>query len=145
MEERTMIKKPRVGMRVVVTGSRYCADCSTGDTGVIVSVNTFGENFRVKIDNGREWSFKNDSVTEIKEIGMYLDEALKVVREDENMELSWGDKNYWCSFRAFLGKLGNVAYPGDNVFCVRAKTPAIKEVTMADLEEKYGCKVKVVK
>jgi hypothetical protein len=146
-----MIKEPRVGMKAKVLRLES-AGVEIGDTVEIVETEIYGKgskSVRAKDADGDSWRFLPTSLTEIKENDMYLDEALKAVREDENMELSWGARVAWYSFEGFIkrGFITEIQGFMKNDFAVRVKKQPIKEITpeqmMSDLEEKYGCKVKV--
>ena len=75
---------------------------------------------------------------------MYLDEALKAVREDENIEMSWGCKARWYAHKEYDESMP-LKDLLEKTFSVRRRKPPVMELTVADIEERYGCKVKIVK
>jgi hypothetical protein len=73
---------------------------------------------------------------------MYLEEALEEIRRDGSKEMTCNSWACWYSLEGLTKREFNTSQLVGNSFRIREK--AIKEVTMADLEEKYGCKVKVI-
>jgi hypothetical protein len=129
-----MVRTQRVGMRVRANQCGY--GYVKGDTGTISRAD--GDDCpEVELDDGRLVFITDYKLTEIKESGMTLKEAIDSGRR-------WKRKG-WPNWKTLKNCISmDTGQAIENDFEIEP-IPKVKEVTMADLEEKYGCKVKVVK
>jgi hypothetical protein len=145
-----------------------------GDTGTLTVVSCSGMN-TVQMDKEDDWHYVYlEALTEIKENDMKEGDLVTInngswaVRVDELAEMDGfrrGERNDEYEIIGFVGHCGDALEsrcdtPIHNIFIKNTDTgniylhskefvtlvkPKVKELTVADIEEKYGCKVKIIK
>jgi hypothetical protein len=164
-----MIEEPKVGMRVRV-GDRFDAweRYSGGDSGTIKKVE-LDKIHEVDVDGKGCTYIQEHKLTEIKEEAMKKGDlvtvadgskAVCIVGNIEYLSINVPSRHFKVISIINEGvecrdgseahniviesTVSNNIYLHSKKFC-KLVEPVIKEVTMADLESHYGCKVKVVK
>ncbi len=70
----------------------------------------------------------------------------------DKVQINWSCQNFYIIKEILINNIGQNMYHFENSIYVANESkirlyeePQVKEVTMKDVEEKYGCKVKIVK